>query len=472
MARSPLASENASTNRPLNSAPRYLTWNLFFLSGSLALVALVAGLGWWLSRPVPLAPPIPGEVKDPEILRVIEQARQQVLHHPTAGNWGFLGNVLMAHLFDPEADRCYEEAHRLDPGDSRWTYFRGIIALKRRPDQATDFLRQAVESNTWPEYQFAMRIKLVEALLDRNQLDEAEPLLLHEIPSGKEAARVDMDLGWLAMARGQIQRAQENFSRARTSPYARKKATSQLVALARLSNNKADAERYEKEVTRLDEDLSWPDPVLEEIFKLRVGRRFEQLKINLLEQNHHYAEAAEMYQRRLQTEPTLQNYLGAGLNLARTKDYEQSLPLLREAVRLDPTSAEAHYTLALMLFRRAEEKQWQFPQTRENDPAFREVVQHATLATRLKPNYALAYLIWGLALKYLGQPEEALVPLRQGVGYRSDSIELHLALAGVLVDLRQDAEAERHLDNATRLDANDLRLAPLRQRLLANKSKR
>ena len=94
-----------------------------------------------------------------------------------------------------------------------------------------------------------MRIKLVEALLDRNELDEAEQILLKEKPSAKNAARVEMNLGLLAMARGQWQRAQAHFSRVRTSPYVRKRAASQLAALARMRNDLVEAERYQNEFT-------------------------------------------------------------------------------------------------------------------------------------------------------------------------------------------------------------------------------
>ena len=92
----------------------------------------------------------------------IDQARQEVIHHATAATWGHLGMVLMAHLFDPEADFCFQQAQGLDPRDSRWPYLRAIIALKTDPDQAVGLLRQAVEKNTWANYDFTMRLQLVE----------------------------------------------------------------------------------------------------------------------------------------------------------------------------------------------------------------------------------------------------------------------------------------------------------------------
>ena len=43
-------------------------------------------------------------------------------------------------------------------------------------------------------------------------------------------------------------------------------------------------------------------------------------------------------------------------------------------------------------------------------PISQEVVQEAALATSLKADYPMAYLIWGLALKYLGKEEAAVDP--------------------------------------------------------------
>jgi tetratricopeptide (TPR) repeat protein len=133
------------------------------------------------------------------------------------------------------------------------------------------------------------------------------------------------------------------------------------------------------------------------------------------------------------------------------------LPLLREGVRLDPDSAKAHYTLALALFSRAE-KEWQrSPGSAEGRDWLQEVIPHARRATERKGDYALAYLFWGLALKYLGQPVDAITPLRHGVACRSESFELQLALGEVLLATGQTAEAETHLENARRLDAKDPR---------------
>ena len=71
-----------------------------------------------------------------------------------------------------------------------------------------------------------------------------------------------------------------------------------------------------------------------------------------------YAEAAREYLEQIDIRPTAKAHVGAGINLARLKEYDEALSHLREAVRLEPDSAQARYTLALVLFSMAE-REWQ-----------------------------------------------------------------------------------------------------------------
>src|SRR4051812_13730878 len=85
----------------------------------------VAVWSWPRGRAVPPLPDLHG--RDAEVVQLIEQTHREVLAEPrSASAWGRLGMVLRAHNFGAEANVCFAEAERLDPGEPRWPYFHGL----------------------------------------------------------------------------------------------------------------------------------------------------------------------------------------------------------------------------------------------------------------------------------------------------------------------------------------------------------
>lgn len=402
---------------------------------------------------------MPSGVEDAEVRQAIERARRKVLDNPRSANaWGHLGTTLLAQLFDREADSCLAEAARLDPQEALWPYGRARIALKRDPDRALPLLRQALIAAANSPTVTAYRLPLAEELLERGEREEAEALYRAEWHRKPENPRAALGLGLLAAQRGDTHAAVRFLIAARTSPFARQSATAQLATLTRREGNLAESERYEKEVDSLPKDPPWPDPFLDRVMQLRVGQSRYEREADELERLHRYAEAAEVWLAQLRQRRTCQACLGAAINLARLDDYERALPLLREALQLDPDSAQAHYTMALTLFTRAEKSWQQSPGAIEAAEWFRQSILYARKAAQRKPDYALAYLFWGLAHKYLGEPNAALPPLRRGIACQPESVELNLALGEVLLQVGKKKEAETYLENARRLDAEDPRV--------------
>jgi tetratricopeptide (TPR) repeat protein len=439
-----------------------------------ALLLLAGGaLGaWWWWRPPAVEPPMPQDIQEAEVRRAIELARQDVLDKPYSGAaWGHLGMTLLAHLFDREADRCFAEAARLAPAEPWWPYARGVIALKRDPDGAVGLLRQAVRAaDSRLEDRSAMSLQLAEALLERQQRDEAEAIFRDEWERGdRDNPRAALGLGLIAVDRGDSREAEEFLTAARGNPFARKVATAQLAALARVRGDATAADEYQKEVAALPDPPPWPDPVLDRVVRLQVGHRGRERQVGQLEKEGHFAEAAEVYLRQIEEEPTARDCVGAGINLVRVGDYNRALPLLRQAVRLDPASAQAHYTLGLAQFVRAEKMRRQDPDSSEVKEWLGEAIEESRRATELKPDHARAYLHWGLSLKYLGDPAAAVAPLRRGVDCRPADFDLQLALGEALLESGQPKEAETYLENARRLDPKDPRLAAALERLRPKK---
>jgi tetratricopeptide (TPR) repeat protein len=443
---------------------------LLLLALALALLLLGGGSAgwWWFHRPV-LDPPIPDGIQEEEVRQLIEQQRDKIRANPRSANaWGELGMTLLSHLFDREADRCFAEAARLDPSAARWPYARSLIALKRDPDQAVPLLRQAANSagTSWPQYRATVRLQLGEALLERQNLDEAEALFRDELRREPGDPRAALDLGLVLLARGEEEEAGAMLTLARSSPNAKKTATAQLAALARSRHETALADELAKEASALPADLPWPDPILDEAFRIQVGKRGRFRIGEQLERQHLYAEAAQVYLEMIEKDPgNARAYVLAGINFARLKDYDRALPLLHQGIRLDPESANAHYTLALAQFSRAERESAETPSSSRTREWFQEALEHAIRATELKPDHAGAFMVWGLSLKHLGDLPGALVPLRRGIACRPEDFELQLALGEVLLATGNVQEAREHLENAQRLDTQDPRLRKALERL-------
>ncbi len=441
----------------------------------LVAVLFLGGIGvgvWWWQRPVYPIPPLPTGIEDAEVRAAIEAARKPVLEHPQSGTeWGNLGLALLAHLFDREADECFAQASRLDPEEPRWPYGRALIALKRAPDKAVGFLREAVTAagDTPSEYRSTIHLQLAEALLDRGELDEAEKIFRAEQRREPSNPRIALGLGLIAVTRGKDEEALPLLTRARTSLFARKVATAQLARIARLQQRKADADGYDKELSQLSDDPPWPDPLLDRLLEMQVGRRGRERRIDMLENQHRYAEVLQIYLAQIKEQPTSKAYVGAGVNMARIGDRELALPLLRKGVELDPESAQAHYSLALVLYTLSEQTRAANPEAPQLQAWLKETVEHARRATELKPGHGSAYLFWGLALRDLGQPRDALPPLRLAVTCLPANPEVQLALGQTLLDVGAREEAERHLRNAAQLAPKDPRPARALEQLRAGK---
>jgi Flp pilus assembly protein TadD len=463
-----VTSENSKTEMPPAGLFRHRRWRLIAVAAVL-LIAGAAGI-CYLSRPASTMPPMPQDIPDPEVLRAVERTRKNVLDRPSNGNaWGNLGMVLMAHDFFAEADVCFAEAARLNPRSPSWPYGRGLIALKRDPAAAPRFLRQALATagNTSSEYKSAARLQLAETFLEQQKLDEAEGLFVDEAHQQPNNGRVMYNLGLIALARRDEPTAERALTAARSDPFARKKATVQLAALAGMRGDRTAAANFEREAATLPDDPPWPDPFRDQVESRRAGRYAWVQQEDQLEQQHRFREAAEVYLKEIASAGSwseenvppgvVRAYARAGFNLAQAGDFEQGLKYLHEAVRLDPDNAHAHYLLAVTLFVQAEVESKRLPNSVQAKAGFRECAEKAQRAAALRPTQGSSYLYWGMALQRLGEPAAAVAPLRQGVEATPSDYKLQQTLGEVLQETGQLQEADVYLENARKLSARDRR---------------
>jgi tetratricopeptide (TPR) repeat protein len=438
------------------------------------LALLAAGAGAWSlwrrprgPAPAAVEPPMPAHVEEAEVREALQRAREGVLSLPGSDvAWGEYGLTLLAHDFAPEAGVCFAEAARLGPDNALWELARGYMAERLAPETALPHLRRAVEIGLpTAEAQTALRLHLAEWLLERRDLDGAEAIFRDELGRDPRNMRATFGLGRVALGRDDDREATSLFEAARGWPPARKAVAAHLATLARARGDEAAAARLEAEVAALPDDLPWPGPLDDELVRRQVGSRKLLDEAAALQYAGQLEEAAAVYRRLAATRPTVQAWVGAGLNLARLGRYDEALALLRRAVDLGPQSPQARAALAQTLFARAEAEWARAPGSGRAREWFAEVVEPARRVVELRPSHAHAYLLWGLALRLSGNPASAVAPLRKGALLQPGSFEMHLALGEALLDLGREQEACEHLEKARRLAPDDKRLAEALARL-------
>jgi tetratricopeptide (TPR) repeat protein len=427
---------------------------------------------WWWSRIQPVDPQLPGDIGDPEVRAALEKAQKQVRADlRSAAAWGNLAMTLQANGYSIEASAYFAEAQRLDPHDGRWPYFRALAALGEDSEAALPFLRQAAAGRLAEKVQeSAVHLRLAEALLERQELAEAEEIFEKEWQKHPGDARAGFGLGLIAQARGQGDAAEKYLTAARKSPTAGKSATAQLAALARGRGDLQTADSLEQEFATLpNEAPPWPDPFVVELSRKRVGVTASAQTLLQLEAQHRYQDAANVYIQQIKQQPTAQNYVGAGLNAVFAGHYDYGLKLLRQGILIDPDRADSHYALAQALFQVGMTERERSPDSPGAKARLLEAATAARRSVELKPDNASAFLLWGHALMNRGDWDAAVSPLKQGVAIRPELFEMQLALGEALLESGRVLEAELHLKNAQQLNAKDERPAKGLQRVQQGK---
>jgi len=430
------------------------------LTVAIALLVVAAGsvVAWRVTRSSPSRSPMPPEIKaegvDPEVVATVSAARQKVLNDPrSAAVWGDLGKVLFAHTFESESEACFREAENLDPQDGRWPYYRGHFAAGSDPDAAVVHFRKAAagrQSNSG--FAAVAHLRLAEALLDHQELDEAASLFEAEALSETDATRIraTYGLGLVATARDDLTAADRHFAAVAEAPFVRTRASAQLARIARLRGDAVAAGRYEESATRPPPDRPWPDPFIAEANRLRVGQQESLQKADALSRRGRPAEAAEILTNLSRDYPNELTFQATGAVLIQLGDFSKAAQVLQECLAFDPTHPQAHHLLAMAYFLHGE-LLWGHGEKERARELFRRAADHGGRAAERKPDFASAHLYRGRALVYLGKRDEAVASFRKAVECRPEVADGHLYLGEALAEAGRLEEARAALKSAAEL---------------------
>lgn len=154
-----------------------------------------------------------------------------------------------------------------------------------------------------------------------------------------------------------------------------------------------------------------------------------------------YDEAVAAYRQAVRLEPqnALAHY-GLGVAYSRKGEYGEAMAAYREAIRLQPDHADAHYGLGVAAERQDDDQTAM--------AAYREV-------TRLRPNDAMAHYGLGVASGRLGQDEQAVTAYREAIRLNPSLADAYYNLGMVYARLRQEDQAIAAFREAIRIKPTD-----------------
>lgn len=395
----------------------------------------------------PIPPLVPDNPSEPGIAAIVEKVRGEVLLQPrSARAWGRLGQAFLANDLEQEAQICFAEAERLDPGNPRWPYYQaGYLLNLGERETALPFLQRAVErcAIAAPDNS-APRLTLAETLLALGRLEEAQEQLHPVLKQHPDPARAHYGMALAASARQDWQASRTHLLRCLGNPFAQQKACAKLAFVSQCLGDSTAAEKFREQASRLPADQEWDDPFVTEYLTWAVTKRNRLRLAESLEASGRLREAAAVVRPMLAEYPD--DYLPhwfLGKILGQTGESRQAEQHLRAALRLAPEKVQVHYYLGLVLFAQASETE----RSRSRE-LYREAAQRAREALDIKPDYGLAYMILGLSLKELGKKADALAALRQAVRCNPEHAELHFHLGDLLAEEGRSEEAREQLQQA------------------------
>ncbi len=435
---------------------------LLVLLGTVVLCCAAGAWGvwhWYATRP-PEPPVVNLDGAEPRVAQAIREAAATVRAKPTsAAAWGRLGLILGAHAYDDEGDVCFAQAERLDPNDPRWPYLQGIHRRPHEPDAALTFLTRAADlcDRSAPALT-APRLQLAEMLLERGRPADAEAELRKVLDRDPANARANFDLGLVALARDDLAATLRYLTPLADNREARQKVANQLALIYARQDDPTNAARFVRRAAELPLDQGWPDPYLEEFDQFDVGRvaRFRR--------------AAEVPGAQARSTERLKTFAGLAdeysdgeargalaMVLLNEGQVAAAEIAFRDTVARAPNKPAAHYYLGNILFAQGEtaRKQGDSDQARAK---YREAVECADRAVKLKPDHGLAHLLRGMALRQLGERGEALTALRRAAFCRPEVAEVHELLGETLADSGADWEALAELQTALELSQKEPQL--------------
>jgi tetratricopeptide (TPR) repeat protein len=384
---------------------------------------------------------------DAAVADAVEAARTAVRRSPhSASAWGHLGMILGAHEFAPEANACFLRAEQLDPHEGCWPYYQANV---NDPEVAIAKLQRAAALLT--NHSEVARLRLGELLLRQGRLDEAEVQFRRVLQQHPGNALAHLNLARIDRERGDIQASLKHLTGSMDDLHTRKASHLLAAEVHQRLGDEIAASQERQLAAKLPKDPDWPDPLAEEVRRLRTGKQVRLAAAAQLIGQGHAQQAADLLRQIVQDYPDSDwAWLLLGRSFLAQKNPAGAEPALRKAIQLAPTSMEAHFYLGVALLLQEKPK-----------AAAASFHQAATI----QPDFPDAHHNLAHCLLRQGDRRGAIEAFRAALNCKPNHIAAHLDLAEVLVQEGRNAEAIAHARYAADLNPAEPRAKKLLEQM-------
>jgi superkiller protein 3 len=293
------------------------------------------------------------------------------------------------------------------------------------------------------------QLALAEVYLQQGDLEEAEQHFRQVLRRDPDNARAYLGLGRLASERGKPRDALAYLERSASSKLTRKASCVLLAQVYHQLGDPAATGRERARALDLPDDPPWPDPFMEEIWSLTVGKQARLARLQSLHQQGREAEARALVRQLEEDYPDVY-WLVEGRGQMVKGDLAAAEQALRKAAELAPESVDAHFDLGIVRFERRN-----YQGAAE---CFRKV-------TELEPGYGAAYQRLGRCRMKQGERAETLRAFQAAVRYMPQNAEARRELGELLAREGRVAEAAAELRQALQLQPGDTKARELLEEL-------
>ncbi|MFQ5709360.1 MAG: tetratricopeptide repeat protein, partial [bacterium] len=329
--------------------------------------------------------------------------------------YGRMGMLFLAYDIDQPAQAALHNAKILMPREMHWPYYLGYLyfTLGQLQQAAAEF----EQARKLKPKEVTLWIRLAETYRQLRRDAAAKTLLEEAVHADPASAKAHFLLGQLANDRGAFKEAIKHYEAAlKQQPEATSLHYALGIAYRNLGRNMEDYERSLQHFRmRGTVKVRLPDPLLEEVSKLKRGSKLLSSRGSTLMVQGRFREAEIVFEQVVAADSdNVFAYLNLGSVRARLGETAKAIRALERAVQLDPSQSVAQMLLGQLFAKQGKTKLAE---------------QRYRAALRANPLNDEAHLGLATLLRRTGRCREAMPHFEKVLDITPGQVQAHLYLA-------------------------------------------